>query len=402
MAKSSINFAKASAGGLRHNDRTEAPSYLLPKEFRLSNDCDISAKEAEKKIQDLYSAAKDNYQEKFGQKLQAKSYTWEAVINLNKEHTLEDVQRLTKEIEKETGFTSVQIAVHRDEGRIERNIPIYNIHAHVTFFTLDKETGEQLYRRQVTDKQKKRDIKPMNRERLSKIQDLTAKSLSMERGKKGSKTVRLDHKAYKATKQAELAKQKDLKDEIKKLREKLKEQDAIREDYAKLEQLNKELKERIRLKELTISELEEIKANYFAMKTEYTEETTAMTKSELEDVQEELDEALETIEIQSKEIAKLEEENTEISWQKTKTEEELAEEKDKNEVLAEEIEEVLEENEKWADAYNTLKNAYDKLKGTFSELKEKYKIVAEAYVELKEKFTKKEEATQEQSNIRRR
>jgi hypothetical protein len=259
MAKASINFAKASSGGLKHNDRTEEkePEYLLPVEHRLKNEVNVSAKFADEKIKDLYSRAKENYQDKFGQKLQAKSYTWEAVINLNKEHTLEDVERLTKEIEKETGFTSVQIAIHRDEGRMERGTPIYNLHAHVTFFTLDQNTGQQLYRKSITPKQKEQqpNLKPMNRERLSKLQDLTAKALGMERGKKGSKAQRLDHKQYKAVKQAELAKVKDLKEEIKELRAELKAQGAGREDYAKLEALNKELKEQVKAKDLTISDL---------------------------------------------------------------------------------------------------------------------------------------------------
>ena len=259
MAKASINFAKASSGGLKHNDRTEEkePEYLLPVEHRLKNEVDVSAKVAEQKIKDLFATAKENYAKNKGQKLQASSYTWEAVINLNKEHTLEDVQQLVKEIEKETGFTSVQIAIHRDEGRMERGTPIYNLHAHVTFFTLDQNTGQQLYRKSITPKQKEQqpNLKPMNRERLSKLQDITAKALGMERGKKGSKAQRLDHKQYKATKQAELAKVKDLKEEIKELRAELKAQGAGREDYAKLEALNKELKEQVKDKDLTISNL---------------------------------------------------------------------------------------------------------------------------------------------------
>jgi len=259
MAKASINFAKAAKGGLAHNDRSEdrEPDYLLPVEFRLQNEVDRSAGEAAKMISDLYQEARENYRQKFGQKLQAKSYTWEAVVNLNKEHTLEDVQRLVKEIEKETGFTGVQIAIHRDEGRVERGTPIYNLHAHITFFTLDRQTGEQLYRKQVTEKQKERGIQPMNRERLSKLQDITAKTLGMERGKRGSKAVRLDHKAYKEAKRQELAKVKDLKQEIADLRQELKANGANREDYARLEAENKQLKEKIKAKDLTIEELKE-------------------------------------------------------------------------------------------------------------------------------------------------
>jgi len=260
MAKASINFAKAAKGGLAHNDRSESrePDYLLPAEFRLQNEVDRSAGEAEKMISDLYRQAKDNYRQKFGQKLQAKSYVWEAVVNLNKEHTLDDVQRLAKVIEKETGFTSVQVAIHRDEGHInERGVPQYNLHAHLTFFTLDRQTGEQLYRRQVTEKQKERGIQPMNRERLSKLQDLTAEVLGMERGKRGSKAVRMDHKQYKEAKRQELAKVKDLTAEIKELRAELKAMGAVREDYARLEAENKQLKEKIKAKDLTIEDLKQ-------------------------------------------------------------------------------------------------------------------------------------------------
>lgn len=158
MAKASIHLAKAAKGGLKHNDRSESrePDYLLPAEFRLQNEVDRSATEAEQMIKDLYQEAKENYAKERGQKLQAKSYVWEAVVNLNKEHTLDDVQRLAKAIEKETGFTSVQVAIHRDEGHInERGVPQYNLHAHLTFFTLDRQTGKQLMRRDITPSQRK-------------------------------------------------------------------------------------------------------------------------------------------------------------------------------------------------------------------------------------------------------
>jgi len=283
MAKSSINFAKASNGGLNHNDRTEAvePKYLLPHEHRLENELDFSAKEAKEKLTDLYSAAKSNYQNKFNQKLQAKSYTWEAVINLNKEHTLQDVQELTRAIEKETGFTSVQIAIHRDEGRMERGTPIYNLHAHVTFFTLDQSTGQQLYRKSITPQQAKTqpNLKPMNRARLSELQTLTAKELGMERGKEGSKAVRLGHKEFKQSKQKELAKQKDLKSEIAELRAELQAHKATRADYAELEELNKELKERIKDKDLTIDELKNELEAKISVKT--TESTPTELKNDL-------------------------------------------------------------------------------------------------------------------------
>jgi len=287
MAKASINFAKSHIGGLKHNDRTQKKEidYLLPVEHRLKNEVDFSALESEQKIKDLYTRAQEKYQDNFGQKLQAKSYLWEAAINLNKEHDLQDVQRLVKEIEKETGFTSVQIAIHRDEGRIERGTPIRNLHAHVTFFTLDKNTGQQLYRKSITAKQKNSQpkLKPMNRNRLSKLQDITAEVLKMERGKRGSKSVRMGHKQYKQHAQ-QMDKQKEelldyfkavsqskeqdqdqakaptvklLKAEIATLRAELKERGAKRPEYAALEQLNRELKDQIKKKTLTIDGMQE-------------------------------------------------------------------------------------------------------------------------------------------------
>lgn len=285
MAKASIHLARAVKGCFKHNDRStkKEPGYLLPKEYRLQNEVDRSAAAAEQLLKDLYSEAKENYANERGQKLQAKSYVWEAVVNLNKEHTLEDVQRLTKEIEKETGFTAVQIAIHRDEGYInERGIVQYNLHAHITFFTLDRQSGKQLMRRDITPSQRKKleqEIKEMypnigekslkeevkklkqeryklfDRARLSKLQDLTANVLNMQRGKKGSKAVRLEHKQYREAKKQELAKIKDINEENRRIREILKELQAKREHYAFLEQKIAQLREEARAKELTIEEL---------------------------------------------------------------------------------------------------------------------------------------------------
>ena len=190
MAKASIHFDKAKKGGLKHNDRTEKiePDYLLPKEFREENIVNRSAEDAEKLLKYLKSEANINYKAEFGQKNQAKSFVLEAVINLNKEHTAKDLEKIVKDIEKETGFTCVQYASHGDEGRLATSLTtkelfaIHNRHAHLTFFTLSRETGQQLYRKEVTKKQleKNPNLKPFNKTRMSKMQDIVAKSLNVE------------------------------------------------------------------------------------------------------------------------------------------------------------------------------------------------------------------------------
>lgn len=119
------------------------------------------------------------------------------------------------------------------------------------------------------EKKESKNFKVMDTKRLSQLQTLTAKSLGMTRGKVSVKeeaerlgvehdknpAKRLDHKQYKQVQQKEIIKDKDLKEELKKARESLKDQGAKRADYAKLEQVSKELKEERREKTLTKEKL---------------------------------------------------------------------------------------------------------------------------------------------------
>lgn len=263
MAKSSINFAKGSSHSFIHNDRAEEvePAYLLPVEFRLGNECNRSAEDAQALFGQWFEEAKINYQKTFGQKFQGKKDNghWEAAINLNPEHTLADVERLVKEIEKETGFRAMQISIHRDEGHInERGHPIYNLHAHVDFFTYDQDTGRQLYRRSISNSERQRirkehnipDGEPipkhltavMNREKLSKLQDITARELKMVRGKKGSEAVHLTPKQKRAVEKEKAQIINALTDENAELRYNFRE---MQKRISALEELNAEQKKEL-------------------------------------------------------------------------------------------------------------------------------------------------------------
>ena len=263
MAKSSINILKNCAG-FSHNDRSEKkqPEYFLPVEFRKENEFDRNGIEAEKLLNEYIKEAKENYKKETGQKFQGRVLNFEAVVNLNLNHTMEDLKKLNENIEKEFGFRAVQTAIHRDEGHIKDGRPIYNYHAHIVFCNLDK-NGKTL-------------LKNMTKSDLSKLQDLVSDSLQMERGKPAKETgaKHKHHTVYRAEKEKEnlenenkslkmeLVKAKELQELNKELREELKQAAATREDYAKLEALNKDLKEKIKSKELTNEQLTKIIDEY--------------------------------------------------------------------------------------------------------------------------------------------
>ena len=294
MAKSSINILKNCAG-FSHNDRSEKkqPEYFLPVEFRKENEFDRNGIEAQKLLDSYIKEAKENYKNETGQKFQGRVLNFEAVVNLNQNHTMEDLKKLNENIEKEFKFRAVQTAIHRDEGHIKDGRPIYNYHAHIVFCNLDK-NGKTL-------------LKNMTKSDLSKLQDLVSDNLQMERGKPAKETgaKHKHHTVYRAEKEKEhlenenkslkmeltasvsqceslkqeLVKAKELQELNKELREQLKEQGAKREDYAKLEALNKELKEKIKSKELTNEQLTKIIDEYKQGNTPKTNEIILNDKS---------------------------------------------------------------------------------------------------------------------------
>lgn len=280
MAKSSINILKNCAG-FSHNDRSEKkqPEYFLPVEFRKENEFDRNGIEAQKLLDDYILEAKENYKKETGQKFQGRVLNFEAVVNLNQNHTMEDLKKLNENIEKEFGFRAVQTAIHRDEGHIKDGRPIYNYHAHIVFCNLDK-NGKTL-------------LKNMTKSDLSKLQDLVSDNLQMERGKPAKETgaKHKHHTVYRAEKEKEhlenenkslkmeLVKAKELQELNKELREELKELGASRADYAQLEALNKELKEQLKDKTLTVDELNKKIDEYKQDKAPKTNEIVLDDKS---------------------------------------------------------------------------------------------------------------------------
>jgi len=199
MAISSINIQVSTPNAFKHNDRTSKVTYTIDGSEK--NEYDRSAGEAEARYMELRKEATKNYTERTGQKLQTKEekLRWTAVVNLNAGHNLDTVKSLAQALEKKYGWQPLQIAIHRDEGHITaEGKKERNLHTHIEFFMLDK---DGLY------KFKKKDFRLKD---MTELQTFVAEQLKMERGvsKRESGRERLEHKEYKAVKQAEQATQK--------------------------------------------------------------------------------------------------------------------------------------------------------------------------------------------------
>ena len=102
----------------------------------------------------------------------------EIVLNIDKHHTIKDIEIAYKKVQeaipklKEANF--INVAIHRDEGHFNKitDEPIVNYHAHLLLNNLDK-NNKTIFRQ-------------LTRAELSKIQDIMAESLQMERGARNS------------------------------------------------------------------------------------------------------------------------------------------------------------------------------------------------------------------------
>lgn len=102
----------------------------------------------------------------------------EAVVVIDEQTTMEDLQKLGKEMEKRFGWSCVQIHIHRDEGYLGERVEEmkhregkYNLHAHMFFITTNLSNGKSWKRKKFDG---------------SEMQDITAKALNLTRGTRKS------------------------------------------------------------------------------------------------------------------------------------------------------------------------------------------------------------------------
>lgn len=187
-----------------HNSREGFIPESSRPELSKKNRCSCSALAALQKIKDWDSKADENYAKTHGGRrspVREQNKVWEAVINLNSRHTMANVKKLTKKLEKITGYRAAQIAIHKDEGHINEDGDfVRNIHAHVIFYARDLKTGLSLS----TANFGRKDL-------MTKMQDAAAEELQMERGRPAEETGKkhLSPRAYKAQKRQEAALEKN-------------------------------------------------------------------------------------------------------------------------------------------------------------------------------------------------
>jgi len=196
--KTSINFKAVKSDSETHNFRKKTFDYIRK---------DLTSKNEywqEQKIADRIQKIETYCKEKSGRKLQKNAMpVREAVVVIKENTTMQDLHNLSKRLEEELKIRVFQIAIHKDEGHYDKDTNEWkpNYHAHLVADWQDLETGKTLKHQSF---------------HYSKMQDIAAECLGMERGISGSK-ARLEAIQFKIKKEEEYLKIiEERKNEIKK------------------------------------------------------------------------------------------------------------------------------------------------------------------------------------------
>ena len=175
--KTSINFKAAKSDSEIHNFRKKSFDYIR-KDLTPNNEY-----WQEQKIADRLQKIEAYCKEKSGRKLQKNAMpVREAVVVIKENTTMQDLHNLSKRLEEELKIRIFQIAIHKDEGHYDKDTKEWkpNHHAHLVADWQDLKTGKTLKHQSF---------------HYSKMQDLAAECLQMERGKSN-----LDKEKYNAIK----------------------------------------------------------------------------------------------------------------------------------------------------------------------------------------------------------
>ncbi|HIA03348.1 MAG TPA: hypothetical protein EYN66_15810 [Myxococcales bacterium] len=259
-----------------HNSRIgKEATYLLPKEFRRSNYHAAKISNATKTWENWVAVIEDRYRNAHNRKLRSDAVrieeglivlSDEQVRNCDPDQIWQKMQEFARWFEERHNTEVLSLDWHRDEGEIVNGEPTYNEHAHFLFADVDRSgnkvrsnwqrSGEEL--REMQDKIAEL-FAPLGFERGIANQQKEYRRPREQRQyrqkQKKEKIVKRAAKLIKSQIDTAHAKIKDLNEENKRLRAALKEAGAKREQYAELESLVRDLRSRIKTRDLTIEEL---------------------------------------------------------------------------------------------------------------------------------------------------
>lgn len=167
--KTSINFKAVKSDSETHNFRKKTFDYIR-KDLTPKNEYWM-----EQKISDRIQKIEAYCKEKSGRKLQKNAMpVREAVVVIKENTTMLELQNLAKRLEEELSIRVFQISIHKDEGHTDKDTKEWkpNDHAHLVADWQDLKTGKTLKHQSF---------------HYSKMQDLAAECLNMERGISGSR-----------------------------------------------------------------------------------------------------------------------------------------------------------------------------------------------------------------------
>lgn len=179
--KTSINFKVAKSDSEIHNFRKKSFDYIR-KDLTPKNEYWM-----EQKIADRLLKIEAYCKEKSGRKLQKNAMpVREAVVVIKENTTMQNLHNLSKRLEEELKIRIFQITIHKDEGHYDKDTKKWkpNYHAHLVADWQDLQTGKTLKHQSF---------------HYSKMQDLAAECLEMERGVSGS-LARLEAVEFKIKK----------------------------------------------------------------------------------------------------------------------------------------------------------------------------------------------------------
>ena len=192
MAKTCVKFKPIEKGSEAHNFRlkdnlphTFKDHKYLNEYFGLSELLNMK-----KSICSVRKEIEKRYIETVGQKMQKKATPIrEGIIVIDENTTMDDLKLFSARLNNKFGIVVFQIAIHKDEGHIDRKTGKLkkNLHAHIVCDFTDQTTGKSL---------------KLDKNDMADIQTLAAKTLNMERGKHGTKGG-LDMFEYKIAKKDE-------------------------------------------------------------------------------------------------------------------------------------------------------------------------------------------------------